>query len=50
METFKINFGNHSNVVFPTVIRPFVTKSILVETFEVSLKVLTSGIIHCMPC
>ena len=35
MEKFKNNFRSHPWIVFPTVLRPFVKQSILVESFEV---------------
>lgn len=38
MELFRENFRNVDYVRFPTPLRPFVTRTILVETFEVSVK------------
>lgn len=36
MEHFRDNFRDVDFVKFPTPLRPFVTRSVLVETFEVS--------------
>lgn len=36
IERFQNNFRNVDYVKFPTPLRPFVTRTILVETFEVS--------------
>lgn len=36
MERFRENFRNVDYVKFPTPLRPFVTRTVLVETFEVS--------------
>lgn len=36
MERFTENFRHIDHVKFPTPLRPFVTRNILVETFEVS--------------
>lgn len=38
MEIFQENFRNVDYVKFPTPLRPFVTRTILVETFEVSVR------------
>lgn len=36
IERFQENFRDVDNIKFPTPLRPFVTRNILVETFEVS--------------
>lgn len=38
IERFRDNFRDVDYVKFPTPLRPFVTRTILVETFEVSTK------------
>lgn len=38
IEHFRDNFRDVDYVKFPTPLRPFVTRTILVETFEVSTK------------
>lgn len=50
IERFQENFRDVDGIKFPTPLRPFVTRNILVETFEVSVWFLkiadTSGIIQ----
>lgn len=40
IERFRDNFRDVDYVKFPTPLRPFVTRTILVETFEVSTEVV----------
>lgn len=46
IERFCENFRNVDYVKFPTPLRPFVTRTILVETFEVSTRARTVNIIR----
>ena len=38
LELFQCNFLNVNSVKFPTPLRPFVTKDVLVETYEVRMR------------
>lgn len=44
IERFRENFRNVDHVKFPTPLRPFVTRTILVETFEVSTKSIKTNL------
>ena len=50
LRKFKSRMKGYSNLVFPTPIYPYVTRDVLVESFEVSAVAIVTDAIHPLCC